>query len=140
VGCLYKIIAKILSNRLDLVLPSIIYRNQFAFIEGKGLLDSVIVANEVIEEARNNRKQCLIVKLDFEKPYDLVCWDFLYFMLGILGFGTKWVSWIKACLESCTIFVLVNDSPTQEFTPTKGLRQGDLLAPLLFLLKVVGLS
>jgi len=63
----------------------------------------------------------LIVKLDFEKAYDSVSWDFLYYILGTLGFETKWVGWIKACLKSSTIFVLVNDSQNQKFTPTRKL-------------------
>jgi len=92
------------------------------------------VANEVIEEVRNNRMQCLIVKLDFEKAYDSVRWDFFYYMLGRLGFRTKWISWVKACLKSSTISILVNGSPTQEFNPTKALKQMDPLAPFLFLL------
>ena len=56
VGCIYKIIAKILSNRLELVLPCLIDNNKPTFTKGRGLLDSVVVANEFIEEVRNYRK------------------------------------------------------------------------------------
>jgi len=61
-------------------------------------------------------------------------------MLGILGFYEKWISWIKACLESISVSVLVNGNPTKEFIPKKGLRQRDPLAPLLFLLVTEGLA
>lgn len=120
VGCIYKIIAKILSNRLELVLPCLIDNNKPTFTKGRGLLDSVVVANEFIEEVRNYRKQCLIVKLDFDKAYDSLSQDFLYYILDTRGFGTKWLSWIKACLESPTISILINGSPTQEFILARG--------------------
>jgi len=58
-------------------------------------------------------------------------------MLGRLGFNCKW---IKACLESATVSVLVNGSPTDKFKPKMGLRQGDQLAPFLFLIVVEGLT
>ena len=61
-------------------------------------------------------------------------------MLSRLGFGEKWVSWIKGCLESSSVSVLVNGSPSREFTPTRGLRQGDPIAPFLFLVVVEGLA
>jgi len=58
-------------------------------------------------------------------------------MMTRLDFCNKW---IRGCLESSTISVLVNGSPTEQFSPTKGLRQGDPLAPLLFLIVVEGLA
>jgi len=67
----------------------------------------------------------VIVKLDFEKAYDSVSWEFLFYMMGRLGLCGKWVQWIRVCLESATVSVLVNGSPTKEFKPTRGLRQGD---------------
>ena len=71
-------------------------------------------------------------KVDFEKAYDLVSWVFLDYMLQRMGFCHKWRHWMSACLKSASISILINDSPTKEFAPTRGLRQGDPLAPLLF--------
>jgi len=61
-------------------------------------------------------------------------------MLQRLGFHYKWVNWIRGCLESTSISVFVNGSPTKEFKPTRGLRQGDPLAPFLFLVVAEGLA
>jgi len=61
-------------------------------------------------------------------------------MLGKLGFYEKWISWIKACLESVSVSVLVNGSPTKEFILKKGLRQGDPLAAFLFLITAEGFA
>jgi len=61
-------------------------------------------------------------------------------MMRILGFCGKWIQWIRACLESATISVLVNGSPTKEFKPSRGLRQGDPIAPFLFLVVAQGLA
>jgi len=61
----------------------------------------------------------VIVKINFEKAYDLVKWEFLYYMIKILGFCSKWIQWIKSYLESASIFVLVSGSPREKFKPTK---------------------
>ena len=78
--------------------------------------------------------------MDYEKAYDSVRCDFLLDMLQRLGFHSKWVRWVTCCLESSSIFVLINGSPTEEFKPSMGLRQGDPMAPFLFLVVVEGLA
>ena len=140
VGCLYKILTKVLSNRIKKVIEKVIDGSQSAFLSNRGLLDSVLVVNEVVDDLKRRKKRGVIVKLDFEKAYDSVSWEFLFYMMGRLGFCEKWVQWIRACLESATVSVLVNGSPTKEFKPTRGLRQGDPMAPFLFLIVAQGLS
>jgi len=89
---------------------------------------------------KRKKKRCVFFKVDYEKAYDSVRWDFIYYMLGRLDFCEKWISWIKACLESASMSVLVNGSPTKEFISKKRLRQGDPLAPFLFLVVAEGLA
>ena len=75
-GCVYKVLAKILANRLKAVLHNVIDKNQSAFLRGRGLLDSVITANETIDFLRKAKSKGLIVRVDFEKVYDSIEWDF----------------------------------------------------------------
>nr|GEX73276.1 hypothetical protein [Tanacetum cinerariifolium] len=106
IGSIYKIIAKILANRIVGVLGDIV----------------------------NEKKQSLIFKVDFEKAYDSVRWDFLDDILKKFGFGNKWCAWIQSCLRSSRGSILINGSPTEEFQFFKGLKQGDPLSLFLFIL------
>ena len=140
VGAMYKIISKVMSNRIKIVLPMVIDENQSAFMKGRGLLESVLLANEVIEDVRRRRRRGVFLKVDFEKAYDSVRWSFLLDMLNRLGFHERWIKWVQGYLESTTVSILVNGCPTEEFRPTRGLRQGDPMAPFLFLVVAEGLA
>ena len=140
IGCMYKIIAKLLGNRLRKVMPGLIDERQSAFIKDRHILHGTMILNEVVEEAKRCKKPTLVFKVDFEKAYDSVSWSFLEYMLDRMGFCFKWRKWINACLQSATVSILINGSPTKEFAPTRGLRRGDPLAPMLFNIVAEGLT
>ncbi|GJR55734.1 RNA-directed DNA polymerase, eukaryota [Tanacetum coccineum] len=134
IGSIYKIIAKILANRLVGVLGDIVNEVQSAFIMERQILDGPFILNEVIQWCKLKKKQSLIFKVDFEKAYDSVRWDFLDDVLKKFGFGNKWCAWIQSCLRSSRGSIIINGSPTKEFQFFKGLKQGDPLSPFLFIL------
>ncbi|XP_006595313.1 uncharacterized protein LOC114381520 [Glycine soja] len=111
---MYKVVAKLLANRLRNVLSGLIDERQSAFIKDRHILHGILILNEVVEEAKRRKKPAMVFKVDFEKAYDSVSWSFLDYMLVRLGFFLKWRKWITACLQSATISILVNGSPTKE--------------------------
>ncbi|XP_057810311.1 uncharacterized protein LOC131024792 [Salvia miltiorrhiza] len=139
ISSLYKIIAKILARRLKEVMGSIISDNQSAFICGRFILDGVVILNELINEAKKKRLGRIFFKIDFAKAYDSIEWDFIDAMMELLNFDPQWRKWINGCLSSASANVLVNGSPSGEFSMERGLRQGDPMSPFLFLIAAEGL-
>ena len=78
VGGLYKILTKVLANRIKKVMDKVISKSQNAFVEGQQILDAVLVANEIVDSTLRRKKCGLIYKLDIEKVYDSINWEFLY--------------------------------------------------------------
>lgn len=103
-------------------------------MEGIQILDAVMVANEVVDDLGRNKRERMLYKLDIEKAYDHVTWEFVDYMLGRLGFGNKWRKWMKSCIITAYFAMMVNGDPSSFFEATKGLRQGDLLSHLLFII------
>ena len=79
--------------------------------------------NEIMGWSKAHKREIMIFKVDFEKAYDSLSWDYLCEVIGLLGFRSKWCSWIKALVMSARASVLVNGSPTDEFIVQRGLRE-----------------
>ncbi|GJV79572.1 putative RNA-directed DNA polymerase, eukaryota, reverse transcriptase zinc-binding domain protein, partial [Tanacetum coccineum] len=110
-----------------------------AFIAGRQILNGPLTLSEVIDWYRQCSKKIMIFKVDFEKAYDSVNWKYLDYILEQFGFGLKWRGWIQECFQSARTSILVNGSPTSEFSIKRGLRQGNPLSLYLFILIMEGL-
>nr|GEZ78174.1 RNA-directed DNA polymerase, eukaryota, reverse transcriptase zinc-binding domain protein [Tanacetum cinerariifolium] len=89
-GCQYKIIGKLLANRLSILIGDCISPVQSTFIKGRYILDGPLILNEVLAWYRQRKKELMVFKVDFEKAFDSLRWDFLDVILDKLGFGSKW--------------------------------------------------
>jgi len=140
---LYKIIAKVLANRLKRVLPEVISQFQSAFVPGRMITDNILVAYEALHTMHTRmkgKKGYMAVKLDMSKAYDRVEWHFLEVVMEKLGFAPQWISLIMRCVSTVTYRVLINGQQDELIIPSRGIRQGDPLSPYLFLLCTEGLS
>nr|GEY55029.1 putative RNA-directed DNA polymerase, eukaryota, reverse transcriptase zinc-binding domain protein [Tanacetum cinerariifolium] len=139
IGAQYKIITKVLANRLARVIDSVISHQQSAFIKHRQILDGPLMVNEVIQWCKRKKSKLMVFKIDFEKAFDTISWDFLLQVMHFMGFSESWIKWILGCLHSTSSSILINGSPTREFNIQRGLRQGDPLSPFLFIIAMEGL-
>jgi hypothetical protein len=98
VGSLYKILAKVLANRLKMVIGTVVSDTQTTFVNNRQILDGILIANEVVDEARKAKKELMLFKVDFEKAYVSVDWGYLDAVVHKMAFPVFWRKWIKECV------------------------------------------
>jgi hypothetical protein len=129
---LFKIVTKVMNNRAILVADEVISKSQSAFIKGRFILDSVVILHETMHYIHKKKKSGISFKVDFEKAYDKINWEFMFLVLEMKGFPTKFIELTRKVVENGKVNIMVNDKVGSYFVTRKGLRQGDPFSPILF--------
>lgn len=104
VGCLLKIISKISATRIKSVIRKLISNNQSTFIPVRNIADGILTVNEVLDLAKRDKRSCMVLKVDYEKAYENVGWNYLRFLLKKMEFGDCWIKWMKCCVFNSSIW------------------------------------
>ncbi|CAI0395768.1 unnamed protein product [Linum tenue] len=137
-----KAITKAIANRLKPIMKHLISPRQSSFIPGRQTADNIIVLQEVLHSLRKRKgkKGGVVIKIDLEKAFDRLRWDFLRDTLVQVGLPSTWISCIMYCVEKNNMRLLWNGELSPPITPSRGVRQGDPLSPYLFILCMERLS
>lgn len=129
-----KLVTKILANRLAPKLKELVATNQSAFVQGRCIHDNYMLVQQTIKLLHRRKVPSIFLKLDISKAFDSVSWPFLLEILRHLGFGDGWCNLISRLLSTASTRIWFNVEPGEEIRHQRGLRQGDPLSPMLFIL------
>ncbi|KAL3700623.1 hypothetical protein R1sor_018645 [Riccia sorocarpa] len=104
----YKIVAKLLQNRMAPVMQTIVPWEQNAFLQGRNLHATVFLCNQAVWEAKSSGMDSVLLKVDFRKAYDSLSWNILFKAMDRMGFGQKFINCIKALTSTAASAIIIN--------------------------------
>ena len=132
----YKILSKVIAERIRKILPSVIHFNQSGFIEDRYIGDALRTIMDAIEYTDYYNKEGLMMMIDFEKAYDSLEWNYMFDVLQRFNFGPELIKWVKLFYSNIESCVTNNNITSKYFKISRGLRQGDPLSSYIFVLCV----
>ncbi|XP_040966269.1 uncharacterized protein [Gossypium hirsutum] len=135
---IYKIVTKVLANRMRETLPLCISQNQSAFVSRRMMVyDNILIAHELVhylQSGKNGSNKGFVIKLDMSKAYDRVEWNFIEEVMKKMGYADEWVTKIMRCVRLVRYVVKYNAILSETIVPERGLRQTDPLSLSFFIL------
>lgn len=129
-----KIVSKVLSNRLSIVLPKIIGISQTCSIRGRSIFDNIHLLRNIFDYVEQKQLNACFINLDQEKAFDRVSWSYLINTLKAFGFSENFIRWINILYKDIKSSVIVNNFISKPFPVSRSVRQGCSLSPLLYVL------
>jgi len=129
-----KIASKTLAKRLDPNLPELIQCSQNAYVKGRSIFDAVRTIDDILEYTKHTKMSGILVAIDFEKAFDSLDHTYLLKVLSAFNFGPSFIQWIRTLYSNISSCIINNGFTSDYFTVGRGVRQGDPLSPLLFIL------
>jgi hypothetical protein len=118
----FKVFSKLLTDRITPMANKLISDSQSTFIKGSNILEGVVILHEVIHELKRTRRKGVLFKIDFEKSYDRVKWDFVKEVMEKKGFPKNWIDQSMQTIQGGKVCINVNGDMTQFFNTYQGLR------------------
>lgn len=131
----YKILTKVLANRIKSVLPSIINCNQTGYVEGRQINQSIRLIQDVMEYTDKRKLAGMLLFIDFEKAFDSIEWNFIVKTLEKFKFG-EFIDWVKLLYNNISSCIINIGITSPYFTLSRGVRQGDPLSGYLFIIVI----
>lgn len=130
----YKLCSRTLAGRLLKVIHHVVARDQTCGVPGRFMGENVAFFRDVVTFANEFNVPAAILSLDQEKTFDRVDWPFLFSLLSRMGFGPSFISWVKLLYTDVSSSIFINGYTSRSFKPSRGVRQGSPLSPLLYVL------
>jgi hypothetical protein len=108
----YKVISKIISNRIKPFLYNSLSIEQLGFLQGRRIQDAIGTTHESLHSIKKKKLKSLVLKLDLRKAYDCIDWELLRLILINVGFRIQMTNWIMACVTSSSYVVMINGEAT----------------------------
>ena len=104
----YKILSKVIANRIKKVIPLLIFENQGGFIVGRQIYDNILLVQEAIHSSQSRKEASMAIKLDLANAFDRIRQSYIFQVMENYGFPSNFIIWVKSCIRKPLIAPLIN--------------------------------